>query len=75
MYSRVIAVTVAAEHALNKKLVKNLLPVVRVDGHEFIMLVPQLAGIAVSDLGAAVASAVEHRGEVVAALDFLITGI
>jgi hypothetical protein len=39
------------------------------------MLVPQLAGIAVSDLGVPVASAAEHRGEVVAALDFLITGI
>jgi toxin CcdB len=58
-----------------KKPIKNLMPAVRVDGQEFIMMVPQLAGIAVSDLGAPVGSTVEHRGEVVAALDFLITGI
>jgi hypothetical protein len=34
------------------------------------MMVPQLAGIAASDLGAPVASMAEHRAEVVVALDF-----
>jgi len=46
-----------------------------VDGQEFIMMTPQLAGIAASDLGTPVASAIEHRDEVVKALDFLIMGI
>jgi toxin CcdB len=58
-----------------KKPIKNLMPVVRVEGQDFIMMVPQLAGIAARDLGAPVASAIQHRGEVVAALDFLFTGI
>jgi hypothetical protein len=39
------------------------------------MLVPLLAGIVAGDLGAAVASLSAHRSEVVAALDFLITGV
>ncbi|HKQ13155.1 MAG TPA: CcdB family protein [Steroidobacteraceae bacterium] len=58
-----------------KKPIKNLMPVVRVEGQEFVMMVPLLAGIATRDLGAPVASVAQHRGEVVAALDFLILGI
>ncbi len=61
--------------ALARKPIKNHMPAIRVDGQEFIMMVPQLAGIAASDLGAPVANAAENRGEVVAALDFLITGV
>lgn len=58
-----------------KRPIKSLMPVVRVDGQDFIMVVPQLAGIATRDLGVPVSSASQHRGEVVAALDFLFTGI
>jgi hypothetical protein len=38
-------------------------------------MIESWAGIATRDLGAPVASVAEHRGEVVAALDFLILGI
>jgi hypothetical protein len=58
-----------------KKPIKSLMPFVRVDGQEFIMMVPLLAGIGKGELGTPVASAAQHRAEVVAALDFLITGI
>jgi toxin CcdB len=70
-----VVVPLIKRSALTKKPIKNLMPAVRVDGQEFIMMVPQLAGIAAKELGTPVASAAEHRGEVVAALDFLITGI
>jgi hypothetical protein len=39
------------------------------------MLVPQLAGISISEMGPSVATIANHREEVVAALDFLITGV
>jgi hypothetical protein len=39
------------------------------------MMVPLLAGIGKGELCTPVANAAQHRGEVVAALDFLITGI
>jgi toxin CcdB len=58
-----------------KKPINNLMPVVSVDGQEFIMMVPLLAGISTGELSTPVASLVQHRGEVVAALDFLITGV
>jgi toxin CcdB len=70
-----VVVPLIKRGALTRKPIKNLMPAIRVDGQEFIMMVPQLAGIAASDLGAPVANAAEHRGEVVAALDFLITGV
>jgi toxin CcdB len=58
-----------------KKPIKDLTPVVSVDGQDFVMMVPLLAGIARSELGTPVGSALQHRGEVIAALDFLVTGI
>ncbi len=70
-----VVVPLIKRGALTKKPIKNLMPVVRVDGQDFIMMVSQLAGIAASELGTPIASAAEHRGEVVAAVDFLITGI
>ena len=70
-----VVVPLIKRGALTRKPIKNLMPAIRVDGQEFIMMVPQLAGIAAGDLGAPVANAAEHRGEVVAALDFLITGV
>jgi toxin CcdB len=70
-----VVVPLVKRSASNKKPIKDLMPVVSVDGQEFIMMVPLLAGIAKGELGTVVGSAAQHRGEVVAALDFLITGI
>jgi toxin CcdB len=70
-----VVVPLIKRTAATKRLLKNLMPVVRVDKQEFIMVVPQLAAIATGNLGAPVGSAAQHRDEVIAALDFLITGI
>ena len=70
-----VVVPLLKRTASTKKPVKNLMPVVKVDGQEFIIMVPLLAGIASGELGTPVASVSQHRSEVVAALDFLITGI
>ncbi|HMN44106.1 MAG TPA: CcdB family protein [Povalibacter sp.] len=70
-----VVVPLIKHAALLKKPVRNLMPVVEVDGQPFLLLVPQLAGIATSELGPAVGTIAERRTEVVAALDFLITGI
>jgi toxin CcdB len=70
-----VVVPLVRRTASTKKPIKILMPVVSVDGQEFIMMVPLLAGIGNAELGPPVASAAQHRGEVVAALDFLITGI
>lgn len=61
--------------AVGKKPIKNLTPVLNIDGQKFAMLVPQLAGISLGDLGPEVASVAQHRNDIIGALDFLITGI
>jgi toxin CcdB len=60
---------------IDKKPIKNLTPVLDVEGQKFVVLIPQLAGIGASELGPVVASAAAQRDQIVAALDFLITGI
>ncbi len=70
-----VVVPLMKRAAPSKKPIKNLTPALRIDGHEYIMMVPQLAGIAARDLGVPVTSVAQHRGEIVAALDFLFTGI
>ena len=70
-----VVVPLVKRTASTKKPIRSLMPVVSVDSQEFIMMVPLLAGIGKGELGTPVTSAVQHRGEVVAALDFLITGI
>jgi toxin CcdB len=61
--------------AIEKKAIKALTPLVEIDGHKYVMMIPQLAGILSSELGAEVCSFAQHRSEIIAALDFLATGI
>jgi toxin CcdB len=52
-----------------------LTPIVEVDGKRHVMVTQQLAGIAKSHLGQQVASLASQRNVIIAALDFLISGI
>jgi toxin CcdB len=70
-----VVVPLAKLTALRKKPMKDLTPVVDIDGGKYLLLVPQLAGIAANELGPAVSNVSSHRDEIVAALDFLITGV
>lgn len=60
--------------ALTKKPVSRLMPTVQFEGEAYILMTPQLAGIAVSDLGSAAGTLAAQRDTIVAALDFLISG-
>ena len=51
------------------------MPVIEVEGEPFILLTPQMAGIPKSELGNPVARVDQHRFEIIAAVDFLLTGI
>jgi toxin CcdB len=57
------------------RLLGTLTPVLVVEGKRYVLLTPQLAGIAAKDLGARVTNLAAHRDDIVAALDLLITGI
>jgi len=60
--------------ALKGKVFKTLTPLVEVAGESFVMLTPELAGIPRRELGSPVAHLKHLRTEILAALDFLVTG-
>jgi len=57
------------------KAFTKLTPVFRIEREDFILLTPQLAGVPIKILGEPVGDLVKYRGEIIAALDLLITGI
>jgi len=56
------------------KQISRLTPLLKIDGENYLMLTPQLAGINKKELGKPVADLSNSRTEIVAALDFLVTG-
>jgi toxin CcdB len=61
--------------SMKGKVLKTLTPAFEVEGKQYVMMTPQLAGISKKQLGAKVADLSSHRDEIIAALDLLITGI
>jgi toxin CcdB len=59
---------------LAKKPVSHLTPALKFDGDVYVLMTPQLAGIARSDLGVASGTLLEERQTILAAIDFLLTG-
>lgn len=57
------------------KVMTTLTPTLDVDRESYVMLTPQMAGISLKELGAEVADLSSRRNEIMAAIDFLITGI
>lgn len=57
------------------KPMKHLNPLIDVDGVTMMLMTSELAGVSVRNLGAKAASLDDRRDEIIAALDFLLTGI
>ena len=70
-----VVVPLCPVSAMKGKLIKNLTPVFEIDGQQYVMLTPQLAGTSKKQVGAKVADLAHHRETILAALDLLITGI
>lgn len=71
--TRVVAPLVVPED-INKRM-KNLNPVIRLDGSDYILMTHLLAAIPVTALTIKVGSATSQHDEISASLDFLFTGI
>ncbi len=70
-----VVVPLCPAPAMRGKLIKTLMPVLKIDNKSYAMLTPQLAGIKSKRIGPAVANASAYRNEIIAALDLLLTGI
>jgi toxin CcdB len=51
-----------------------LTPTLAFDGEDYLLMTPQLAGIARTDLGTAVGNLASARQSIIAAVDFLLKG-
>jgi len=72
--TRVVVPLAPADPARSRSM-ETLTPAIRVEGKDYLMITPQLAGVAARELGPVVANASADRVAIVAALDFLISGI
>jgi toxin CcdB len=61
--------------AIKSGIIERLTPRVEINGAPYIAVTSELAGIPRRSLGARVADLADRRYEIVAALDFLVTGI
>jgi toxin CcdB len=57
------------------KPMTRLNPVFEVDGGKFVMSTPEIAGVRMQDIGEKVGSLDHRRTEIIAALDYVFTGI
>ena len=61
--------------SMKKQPLRTLMPILQVEGEHYVMLTPQMAGIPKNELGAPVTRVEHYRSEIIAAIDFLVTGI
>lgn len=57
------------------KTLSILTPRLEIEGKEYVLMTPQMAGISKRELGVAVTNMGAHRNSIIASLDLLITGI
>lgn len=60
--------------ALTKRPLDQLTPILQFDGERYVLMTPELAGIARSDLGPPAGSLAASRDAILTAMDFLLTG-
>jgi len=70
-----VVVPLAPAASIQGKAIKTLSPIFKIDGKRFVMVTPQLAGVAKQQLGAVVAELSAQRHEIISALDLPNTGI
>ncbi len=69
-----VVIPMCSSSTIGKKSISNLSPQFEIQGALYTLLTPQLAGIAMSDLGPAVHNLSDYGFEIIKAVDFLFTG-
>ena len=73
--TRVVVPMTPATVVARRAAMRTLTPVLVVDDKDYLLVIPQLAGIAARELGPPVADLSAQRPAILAALDLLFTGI
>ena len=61
--------------AMAHQPMSKLTPVLLVQGQDYCMMTPQLAGIHKRELGAEIETLTAHQNDIIAAIDFLLSGV
>ena len=69
-----VVIPLSKAAALTQRPVSQLMPILPFDGDAYVLMTPELAGVARADLGSAIGTLVERRDTILAAMDFLLTG-
>jgi toxin CcdB len=69
-----VVIPLSKAAALTKRPVGQLTPLIEFENNSFVLMTPQLAGIARSELGPAAGDVAHMRATILAAMDFLILG-
>lgn len=70
-----VVVPLAPKKAFEKKVITRLMPILEIQGEEYVAVMPQIAGIPARELQNPITNASLFRAEIIAALDLLITGV
>lgn len=70
-----VVIPLFSSTALKGKTLTTLTPTFEIEAKAYVLMTPQLAGISKKELGSEVTDFSVHRDAIIAALDFLVTGI
>jgi toxin CcdB len=70
-----VVVPLALASAARARSMRTLTPILKFEGKEFLMVTPQVAGIPERELGPIAGDLASHRDKIVAAVDFLLSGV
>ena len=70
-----LVVPLAPASQYKGKAMTTLRPSFELDQESYVMLTPQMAGIARTEMGVEVADLSHHRQSIISAIDFLIAGV
>jgi len=73
--TRVVVPLAPASPGTRRGVLQTLTPICTVEGTDYVLVAPQLAGISAKELGPPIADLSHDRQAIVAALDLLFTGI
>lgn len=69
-----LVIPLSPKSRLQEKVMRNLTPTIKINGGEYLALIPQMAAISRKDLGGVVLDCSVDGNEILSSIDFLITG-
>ncbi len=70
-----IVIPLAPQADFAAQTITRLMPVLSVQGKDYVAVVPQMAGVPFRELRSPISNLSDSRTEIIAALDLLITGV